>query len=131
MNRRTMVRGLLVVTAGMLLACHGCGRGSQAAANDLKEVGIMYHQYLDKSGGAGPTKAEDLQPFAADYPQGYQGLKDGKYVFIWNAKRPLEASKTVLGYEKDVPTKGGFVLMGDSSVKPMTADEFKAAPKAK
>jgi hypothetical protein len=37
---------------------------------------------------------------------------------------------TVLGYEKDAPTKGGLVLMGDASVREMSADEFKNAPKA-
>ena len=40
------------------------------------------------------------------------------------------SSNTVLGYEKDVPEKGGAVAMGDGSVKTMTAEQFKAAPKA-
>jgi hypothetical protein len=39
-------------------------------------------------------------------------------------------SNTVLGYYKDAPTAGGPVLMGDATTKVMTADEFKAAPKA-
>ena len=40
-------------------------------------------------------------------------------------------SNTVLAYEKDVPTKGGAALMGDGSVKKLSADEFKKAILAK
>jgi hypothetical protein len=36
----------------------------------------------------------------------------------------------VLAYETEVPEKGGAVLMQDGTVKTMTADEFKSAPKA-
>lgn len=120
----------LFVVGIILVSVGGCGRSSAAVSNDLKEIGIMYHQYLEKTAGNPPAKVEDLQPFAADFAQGYQGLKDGKYVLIWNAKRPANAGGTVIGYEKDAPNKGGWVLMGDSSVKQMTSDEFKAAPKA-
>jgi hypothetical protein len=44
---------------------------------------------------------------------------------------PEGTSNTVLGYEAEVPTKGGQVLMGDASVRKMTAQEFQAAPKPK
>lgn len=37
----------------------------------------------------------------------------------------------VLGYEKDVPKRGGLALMADGAVKRMTAGDFIAAPKAK
>jgi hypothetical protein len=39
-------------------------------------------------------------------------------------------SNTVLAYEKDVPARGGLVLMGDASTRRMTAQEFAQAPKA-
>ena len=40
-----------------------------------------------------------------------------------------DAASTVLAYQKDVPEKGGEVLMQDGTPKKMTADEFKAARK--
>ena len=36
----------------------------------------------------------------------------------------------VLAYLKDVPEKGGLVLMKNRKIKSMTPEEFKAAPKA-
>ena len=46
---------------------------------------------------------------------------------------PLQdgASDQVIAYEKQTPESGGRVLMQDGrTIKKMTADEFKAAPKA-
>ena len=42
----------------------------------------------------------------------------------------LTAANTILAYEKDAPTKGGLCLFGDASVRKLTAEEFKQAPKA-
>ena len=52
------------------------------------------------------------------------------YRYYLAAERGM-ARNTVLAYEKDVPTKGGYVLMGDATVKNMTADDFKKAIVAK
>ncbi len=42
-----------------------------------------------------------------------------------------EPADAVLAYRKTVPEQGGQVLMQDGwTIKSMTADEFKAAPKA-
>ncbi len=43
---------------------------------------------------------------------------------------PAGTSNTVLAYAKDVPEKGGWVLMGDGTARQMTPEEFKKAPKA-
>jgi len=40
-------------------------------------------------------------------------------------------NEDVLAYGKDVPAKGGPVLLLNRTVRRMTADEFKAAPQAK
>ena len=42
-----------------------------------------------------------------------------------------DPGQKVLAYEKDVPQKGGAVVMADGTVKAMTPEEFQAAPKAK
>ncbi len=132
------MRVLNAVGVGMLaLLAAGCGvreaAQRQKAENDLKQIGLMYHNYADKH-LKGPAKVEDLREFSADYAQAYEALKAGQYTLVLNGTTiPLMlqgASNTVLAYESDTPTKGGAVVMGDASVKRMTAEEFKKAPKA-
>jgi hypothetical protein len=137
----TWVAALVVVASALA----GCGKVQQAAArqraaNDLKQIGLLYHNYNDTH-KKGPTGADDpaLAKMANDV--GAQPVlakvQSGEYVIFWNVKLSnlgkgeVGASETVLGYQKDVPTAGGPVLLGDASVKILTAEEFKAAPKAK
>jgi hypothetical protein len=102
------------------------------AENDLKQIGLAYHTAIDT--GRPPSKPDDLYPFlegAQTAPS--QGLAIGKYVVFWNVRitdMTQGTSNTVLAYYKDVPSAGGPVLMGDATTKVMTAEEFKAAPKA-
>ncbi|HEY7428751.1 MAG TPA: hypothetical protein VH682_31260 [Gemmataceae bacterium] len=121
----------------------GCGRVKQAAektrnTNELKHIALLYQNYLDINHAA-PANADDLLKIASSDPQAVQAVqqaKSGKYVILWGAttsemqKNPQGSSGTILGYEKDVPTAGGLVLMGDGGVKNMTAAEFQSAPKA-
>ena len=64
----------------------------------------------------------------------YEILGDsGDLIVQWGA--PLspegEAAEAILAYVKTVPEQGGNVLMQDGkTIKKMTADEFKTAPKA-
>jgi hypothetical protein len=131
----------LLVVAFVFLGTVGCGDNArQKKFSDLMYLGLLYHEHQDKYSGRAPSKVEDLEEVAIErQPKGkdaLQGLKDGGYVFLWGAKlsdvRKTAAgwSGTVLCYERDVPARGGLVVMVDAAVKTMTADEFKAAPKA-
>jgi hypothetical protein len=51
----------------------------------------------------------------------YERVKQGLYVIKWGA--PMNAP--VLAYEKDAPSKGGWVLPGNGPVRKMTADELQ------
>ena len=127
-----------VAVVGLMLSSAGCGGGGGSAdpktQKELADLGAIYHSHNEGMRGKAPTKVEDLAPYAADHKAGYEALKAGKYEFVWNV--PLQAmmktgtDKVVLAYEKDVPTKGGAVVMADGSVKKMTADEFQKSPKA-
>jgi hypothetical protein len=140
------MKATCTVSVGALvlaLLASGCGRIQNAAerakkSNDLKQLGLMYHSYIDAN-RKGPASADDLLKAAAGEPGAQavvQKVKDGKYVLIWGTtitemqKSPQGSTGTVLGYEATAPTAGGLVLMGDGSVKNMTAAEFAAAPKA-
>jgi hypothetical protein len=126
-----LVAGLLFV---YLVA--GCGSkaetvGSTAAApvdEQLKELGnmIRYHQ---SEVGKPPSKVEDILALTPDPPQYIESIRAGSIVLTWRVGiKP--GSSAVLAYEKDAPSQGGHVLLQDGTVKKMTADEFKAAPKA-
>lgn len=55
-------------------------------------------------------------------------------VFLYVAagfKEGVSFDKVVLAYRKDMPTRGGLVLMGDGKVVEMTAEDFRKATPAK
>ena len=98
----------------------------------LQEVGEL----LRTAGASGrpPTKVSDLDRHKSMFPRGYEAVKSGSVVVLWSGPMKGEGeagqNEAVLAYEKDVPTGGGFVLLSAGTVKRMTADEFKSAPKA-
>ncbi|MCS6864452.1 MAG: hypothetical protein RMJ56_11480 [Gemmataceae bacterium] len=88
--------------------------------------------------GHGPQKLSDLARFEHGYPLGYAAIKSGDVVVIWGAKAAPEgevaagrAGQNIIAYEKQTPTEGGLVLLENGTIKRMTAEEFKAAPKAR
>jgi hypothetical protein len=106
------------------------GKDKQMAAL-LKQCGLAYRLYEDAL-AIGPSKADDLADFVEKDERILKPLRSGEVVLIYRVKLAAvtSPSKTVLGYLKDTPTKGGYVLMADGSVAQMTAEEFKKAPLA-
>jgi hypothetical protein len=129
----SMFRLFLVLSVAFsLLLLGGPARAADPTANDLKEILLAYHNYFDKSKGAAPTKAADMAEFLQKGALSH--LEDKSVVFIYGVtlrEMVQGTSNTVLAYEKNVPTKGGWVGFGDGSVKRMSADEFKKAIVAK
>jgi hypothetical protein len=134
-----MIHRVLSAAAGSLglVLLWGCGGGagssSAGAQNDLKAIGLGYHKFH----GAmlrGPKDADELYPYVEKVDQpAAKALKEGNYVFIYgvglNDMNPT--SEYVLAYHKDVPEKGGAVLMGDVTIKVISASDFKNAKLAK
>src|SRR5262245_10182135 len=115
----------------------GTGGGDLKTTNDLKEIGLAIHQYNSDFTKA-PTKADDikkyLEPPTAEAV--LARINSGEIVVIWGVSIAdmMKAGKTadvVLAHTRDAPTKGGQVLMGDTTVKKVTAEEFKALKLAK
>jgi hypothetical protein len=131
---RTNVRWL--VLASCLIVVSGINArevDARKIVNDLKTIGLAYHNHLDAAGKP-PAKAEDLAPYFENDKRLLALLKDKDIVFIYGVgiKEMTDGtSNTILAYEKDAPTKGGACLYGDGSVKKLDAEEFKKATKAK
>src|SRR5688500_1613361 len=118
-----MVRTRFFPLVASLLAAAlftGCGAVQQARvaaqrqqmANNLKQLGVAYHNYLDVNNKA-PTGWQDLQTFLG--PEIQQQLEAAGYTFIWGIK-PADAkqgtSNTIIAHHANAATEGGHVLLG-------------------
>jgi hypothetical protein len=123
----------VLLLALALPACGGNSSESTAPARDpgegLRELGEVY-QYRAAQRQPAPAKIEDLGENQGALDTAWPLVQDGTIVVIWKAGYAANSAE-VLAYEKTAPTQGGKVLLRNGTVKQMTADEFRAAPKAK
>ncbi len=135
----TLTRTLTVAAALVIPVAAGCGSKS-GSGDSIHPQAALLQEVADLLRAAGegrpPAKAADLARFEAAFPAAYQAVKSGAVVVVWGAKMAGEgesasAPADVIAYEKKVPAEGGWVLLQNGKVKEMTADEFKAAPKAR
>ncbi len=132
-----------ILGASLVCLAAGCGGASRSPTPDdpmegvvLTEVGEAYRAYtLFK--GAPPSQLADFDKLKNLSPTGIAAIKRGEVIVLWGAKLPDTGEEPgpttapeVLAYQKRVPDQGGYVLQLDRRIRKMTADEFKAAPKA-
>ncbi|SIN94983.1 hypothetical protein SAMN05444166_1747 [Singulisphaera sp. GP187] len=138
-----MVRGGIRLICGLVvgLLLTGCNSeqgglapddaAEQIKQNSLVETAELLRLYNANHQNKSPSKATDLATYEVGYPSGYLKVKQGNIVVVWNTRFEEGASDKIIAYEKEAPESGGYVLMQDgTTVKKLTADEFKAAPKA-
>src|SRR5262245_34863671 len=114
-----------------LLGCAGSKPTLPTSKDKVEEVRDML-KTVQADKARPPSKTADLAAVDAYLPTAGTDLRSGELVYVWAAglsNDPISSSKGV-AYEKKVASEGGWVLMQDGTVKPMTADEFRSAPKA-
>jgi hypothetical protein len=130
---------LMMCSLAFLVA--GCGGQNAPRTPDewdqdnLTQVGELYRHYQFTKKKP-PQSFADLNAVRTLAGNGYESIRTGNVVLLYGAtlpdtgEEPGEAgSDQVLAYRKEVPESGGYVLMLNRSVKKMTAEEFKAAPR--
>ena len=133
---------IVSVSLWMTMVCVGCGGSGGPVTQELAvesrlgEVAELYRSYAATTKKA-PKSLADLRTIENVAPSGLTPLVTGEVIVFWGAEltslgeEPTgPESDKVLAYEKDVPQKGGQVLMLDRRIKTMSAEEFAAAPKA-
>jgi hypothetical protein len=130
---RIIALSACVVVASVLPA--GCGgksdapaatAGSPTAKQSLDDLASLLKEVAEQKKRP-PARQADLQQYEAVYLGATLGITRQDIVYVWGSG--LTGGQAVIAYEKDAPTAGGYVLLQDGTVKTMTADEFKAAPK--
>jgi hypothetical protein len=143
MSVKTLLRcvATVLVVASLLPSMACMGKIQQAAQkqkerNDLMQIGLMYHNYYNINKSKPPATLDDLLKFGQQNDPAaapvMNDLQSGKYVIYLGVdvmKLPDGSTNTVLGYESNVPTAGGPVLMADGAVRDMTPADFAAAKK--
>ena len=136
-----MMRWIQAVGSLMILGTlSGCGTSEQSPtemkevydASVMSDVAEMYRTYIFEYKKP-PANAKALDKYRALNGNGLQHIVKDEIIVLWGT--PLadtpEATGAVLAYEKKAPEEGGVVLMQDgNTIRKLTADEFKAAPKA-
>lgn len=120
----------------------GCGGSGGPVTQDvaiqsrLGEVAELYRVFQIQNKRP-PKSVAEARTMENAVPSGLTPIVTGEVIVYFGTALPElgeepsgPESDTVLAYEKDVPTKGGQVLMLDRRIKTMTAEEFAAAPKA-
>jgi hypothetical protein len=113
------------------IGCSHSGNAPESAAQlSIGQVGQLFHRY-QKGQQPPPQELKDLLPLQRVYPAAIDSIRSKDVLVYWGAGISAEpqAASTVLAYHKDVPEKGGEVLMQDGTPKKMTAEEFRAALK--
>lgn len=129
----------------ILLLCFvdlGCGKSNGPPTPDeadnsiLLQIGDMYRSFQAVRNRP-PANLIELGSMKAISGNAYEAVRNGSIVLRYGASMSdtkeepgPPTSDEILAYQKEVPEKGGKVLMLDRNVKTMTADEFKAAKKA-
>jgi hypothetical protein len=126
------------LTSFSILVCcflMGCGGpdtpavvSTDEASKRMVEDYVYFLKQLKDDNKKAPSNKNEFLALEAMAPMSGPAITNGSFIVIWG--QGLGTTKDIIAYEKKVETEGGYVLLQDGTVKKMTADEFKSAPKA-
>jgi hypothetical protein len=125
--------GLAAAMAAAVLPI-GCGPSNAAPRSmehlSIAQIGQVFHVY-QKGNKPPPRGPADLSGLQRAFPAAIGAINSRDVLVYWGVgfQDGPEAASTVLAYHKDVPQKGGEVLLQDGTSRTMTAEEFQAAKK--
>ena len=143
MSMRRELRAARSLLGALLLGLAGCGGGGAGggasgppAGQALREVGEIYRLATTRAGKP-PTGPKGLGGGGSVFPVGSRALAAGEVVLAYGTPLADTGEEPgvgpeggVLAFEKKCPEAGGLVLMANRSIKPMTAEQFRAAAPA-
>jgi hypothetical protein len=96
----------------------------------LEDVAALYRSSSNILKHA-PAALKDMARSRDNFLGAYQAIEKGEVVVNWGVPLAGEESATdeILAYKSDAPTNGGPVLLKNGTIKTMSADQFKNAPK--
>ena len=121
--------------ACMMVSLPACDVAAKKTSNDLKQVLLSYHSYLDDKKAPPPDEKEFSAWVSAKQPEvaaPLARLQAAGYKVYWGtpvANLPAGSSNTILIHPADAATKGGLVGYADGSARQVTAEAFNKAAK--
>jgi len=123
----------LVLMVSVVFGTFGCSGSKSSTVDDSMKPALQdFAQFLGalpSDGVKPPKKLAEFLPLEPMAPMSAEFLKNGKLVYFWGAGLKT-GGQSIVAYEKDVETSGGWVLLEDGSVKKLTSEQFSTAPKA-
>ena len=140
MHHRNIFLQLLISLNLMVtvLMFSGCSEEQQNAVrqrrDNLASLGQAYKE-MHKVAGSSPKTSDALAEWmanssdAATRGEARDCLVEGDVIVNWDVNLGLHDNlgRFVLAFEAATPARGGYVVMGDGTVKSMTAKQFAAA----
>lgn len=122
------VTGLVI---GVLI---GCGGGSGNANKEQIQLALedfsQFLKNLPTDDAKPPKNMEEFIPREPMAPMAAEGLSNGELVYLWGEDL-RDGGESIIAFQKDAETNGGWVLLQNGNVLRMTPEKFKITPKAK
>jgi hypothetical protein len=122
---------VLLALSPLALGCSGNKSNDPEALRWQTELGQFHEVYtmFSKRNQRPPKQPSELiKDYDAIYPEALRSVQNGQVTVLWGTAAG-RGSTAVLAHEKDAPQQGGYVVLGDGTVKKMTAQELQAAIK--